>query len=232
LRRALAITAAALVVAGTIGAAVAPPFSLDNPRKLNLWYRLDVEAQQAAWLASADTGPLPPQLASAASFARTPVAALEWVPTLRAYPAPAPRISLSPPELSVAERRTTGTGRIVRARLRSIRAAPIAGFAAPRGRVLSVRMNGVASMEVSSKNLVAGSITEAATWRSYICTTTGADAVEIDVEVNGMGPVDIHLWDASPGLPAAGGQLLEARPQWAVPFDTGDRTVVVAKTHL
>jgi hypothetical protein len=231
-RRAATITAAAVVVVGTIGATLVPPFSLDNPRKLTLWYRLDAQAQQAAWLASADTGPLPPQLAAAASFARTPVAALEWIPTLRAYPAPAPRLALSPPDLSVVEQRTVAAGRIVRARLRSTRSAPIAGFAVPRGRVVSVRMNGVSANDVASKNLVAASITDGAAWRSYACTTTGSLGVDVELEVSGTAPVDVHLWDASPGLPEAGRELRAARPQWAVPFDTGDRTVVVATTRL
>src|SRR5204863_231604 len=178
LRRAVLIAASAVIVAGTIAAALAPPFSPDNPRKVNLWYRLNADSQQGAWLASADTGPLPPQLAAAAPFARTPVAALEWMPKLRAYPAPAPRMTFSPPELSVEDQRTTATGRMVRGRLVSPRGAPIAGFAVPRDRVLSVRMNGVFSPDVASKNLVAAPMTDATAWRSYVCTTTGASGVE------------------------------------------------------
>ena len=232
LRRAVLIAASAVIVAGTIAAALAPPFSPDNPRKVNLWYRLNADSQQGAWLASADTGPLPPQLAAAAPFARTPVAALEWMPKLRAYPAPAPRMAFSPPELSVEDQRTTATGRMVRGRLVSPRGAPIAGFVVPRDRVLSVRMNGVFSPDVASKNLVAAPMTDATAWRSYVCTTTGASGVEIEVEVNGTGPVDVHLWDASPGLPQPGNALFAARPAWAVPFDEGDRTVIVAKTRL
>jgi hypothetical protein len=33
-------------------------------------------------------------------------------------------------------------------------------------------------------------------------------------------------------VPEAGKQLVAARPAWAVPFDSGDRTVVIAKTRL
>jgi len=232
MRRTVAVAAAAVVVLGSIAAALAPPFSVDNPRKLNLWYRLDANAQEAVWLASASTGPLPPGLAAAVPFGRAPVAALEWIPTLRAYSAPAPRILLPAPELIVEEQRSQSASRSIRARLRSHRAAGIAGFALPRDRVLSVRMNGVVFTEAASKNLVAASITDAAAWRSYVCTTTGADGVTVDLELTGTGPLDVHLWDASPGLPQPGGELLSARPAWAVPFNTGDRTVVVATRRL
>ena len=64
------------------------------------------------------------------------------------------------------------------------------------------------------------------------CTTTGGEGVEVELEITGMGPVEVHLWDASAGLPRPGGALLSARPSWAVPFNTGDRTVVLAKTTL
>src|SRR5204863_302566 len=85
------------------------------------------DSQQGAWLASADTGPLPPQLAAAAPFARTPLAALEWMPKLRAYPAPAPRMAFSPRELLVEDQRTTATGRMVRGRLVSARGGALGG---------------------------------------------------------------------------------------------------------
>jgi hypothetical protein len=231
-RDGVTFAAAAAVVVGTIAAASMAPFSPDNPRKLNLWYRLDTERQQAAWLASSNTGPLPPQLTEAAAFARTPVAALEWVPTLRAYPAPAPQLALSAPELSLVEQREVPTGRLLRAQLRSTRSAPVAGFAIPRDRVLSVRINGVPANDAASKKRVGTSLTAVPEWRSYVCTTVGAARLDVDLEVSGTGPVDVHIWDASSGLPEAGKQLVAARPSWAVPFDTGDRTVVVAKTRL
>jgi hypothetical protein len=101
-----------------------------------------------------------------------------------------------------------------------------------RDRVLSVRINGVPANDLTSKNLVAASLSDAAAWRSYVCTTVGASGVDVDIEVSGTAPLEVHLWDASAGLPDDGKQLLAARPQWAVPFDSGDRTVVVAKTRL
>ena len=136
------------------------------------------------------------------------------------------------PQLVVEDQRSHGTGRWIRARLVSRRAAAIAGLALPRDRVAAVRMNGVGFSDATSKNLVAASITDAADWRSYVCTTTGGEGVEVELEITGTDPVDVHLWDASAGLPLPGGALLSARPSWAVPFNTGDRTIVLAKTTL
>ncbi|HWE22457.1 MAG TPA: M20/M25/M40 family metallo-hydrolase, partial [Myxococcales bacterium] len=230
-RRCVAIGAAAVVAVGGIAAAFVPRFSRDNPRKLNLWYRFD-PGGDPVWLASANTGRLPPSLSSAVRFGAQPVPALPWLPKLRAYSAQAPRVLLAAPQLLLEEQRAQGSGRWIRARLRSNRAAAIAGFAVPRDRVASVRMNGVGFTETASKNLVAASITDAADWRTYVCTTTGSEGVDVELEVVGTGPVEVHLWDASPGLPLPGGALLSARPDWAVPFNTGDRTVVIAKTTL
>jgi hypothetical protein len=230
-RRAAAIAASAVVVIGFVGAVFVPRFSPDHPRKLNLWYRLDASSGPV-WLASANAGPLPAPLGTAARFGTTPVPAFPWLPHLLAYSAPAPRILLSSPVLAVEEDRVQGTGRRIRARLRSSRAAAIAGFALPRTRIGSVRMNGIALTDVTSKNRVAASITDAADWRTYVCTTMGNEGVEVEIELTGTGPVDVYLWDATPGLPLPGGDLLTARPNWAVPFNTGDRTVVSTKTIL
>jgi len=230
LRGALAFGTAAMVVTLGVAAAVAPPFSEDNPRKLNLWYRLDADAQRARWLASASTGPLPAQLAAA--FEPKPASALEWAPRVLAYAAPAATLPLARPELAIEDRRPGQGTRSIRGRLRSLRGAPLAGVALPAGRIVSVRMNGVAVPDASSKDHAGAAYGDARAWRGYVCSTTGPDGVELEVEMKGPEPVEGYLWDASPGLPEQGAPLLSARPPWAVPFQTGDRTLVVAKLRL
>ncbi|HKC60819.1 MAG TPA: M20/M25/M40 family metallo-hydrolase [Myxococcales bacterium] len=232
LRGAVAFGTAAVAVTLAVAAAVLPPFSADNPRKLNLWYRLDAESQQARWLASAGMGPLPVQLAAAAPFERKPAPALEWAPRLQAYAAPAGAIPMAKPELVVAENQLAGATRKIRARLRSPRGAPVAGVVLPVARVVSVRMNGVAVPGTVSKNLVGAPHGDTREWRGYACATLGPSGVELELELNGPDPVDAYLWDASPGLPEQGAALLSARPAWVVPFQTGDRTLVVAKLRL
>ena len=231
-RGALAFGTGAVVVTLAVAAAVLPPFSADNPRKLNLWYRLDADAQQARWLASASTGPLPAQLAAAAPFDRTPASALEWAPRVLAYVAPAAAIQLARPELAVEEQRPGQGTRSIRARLRSRRGAPLAGLALPAARMVSVRMNGVPVPDAPSKDHAGAAYGDARGWRGYVCSTTGPDGVELEVELKGAEPVEGYLWDASPGLPEEGAPLLSGRPPWAVPFQTGDRTMVVAKLRL
>jgi Peptidase family M28 len=232
LRGGLAFGTAALVVTLAAAAAVVAPFSADNPRKLNLWYRLDADAQKARWLASASAGPLPEQLAAAAPFERNPVPALEWAPRPLAYAAPAPAIALAKPELAVEDQLPGQRTRKVRARLRSLRGAPVAGIALPAARVVSMRMNGVVGPDAASKNRVGAAYGDARAWRSYVCTTTGPLGVQLELELSGPDPVEAYVWDASPGLPQQGAALLSARPAWAVPFQTGDRTLVVGKLRL
>jgi len=232
IRGALAFGAAVLVVTAAVAAAAAQPFSADNPRKLNLWYSLDAGANEARWLASASTGPLPRELAAAAPFGRAPGAALPWAPRVQAYSAPAPALALAAPELVVEEQRSEGGTRSIRARLRSPRGASLAGIALPAERVRSVRMNGTSGPDTSSKNRVGAAFGDLRSWRGYVCTTTGSEGVRIELELSGTGPVEAYLWDASPGLPEQGAAIFSARPAWAVPFQTGDRTLVVGKVRL
>src|SRR6267143_1884699 len=232
IRGALAFGAAALAVTAAVAAAAALPFSADNPRKLNLWYSLDADTKEARWLASAATGPLPPGLASAAPFDHAAIAALPWAPRVQAYAAPAPALPLARPEMVVEEQRSEGGGRSIRARIRSPRAAALAGIALPAERVVSVRMNGTRVPEAASKNQVGAPYGGSSSWRGFVCTTTGSEGVRIEVELSGPGPVDAYLWDASQGLPEEGAQLSSARPPWAVPFQTGDRTLVLSKLRL
>ena len=231
-RGALAFGTMALVVTAAVAAIAAAPFSPDNPRKLNLWYRLDAETREARWLASAGTGPLPPQLATAAAFGRSPAAALEWAPRVQAYSAPAPAVPLAAPELTVEQQRPGPGTRSVKARLRSPRGAPVAGIALPAGRVVSIRMNGVAVPDAPSKNVVGAPFGDARAFRGYVCATMRGEGEQIELELTGEGPLDLYLWDASPGLPEQGAGIFAARPPWAVPFQTGDRTLVVAKLRL
>jgi len=231
LRGAVSFGTAAVAFTLAVAAAIAPPFSADNPRKLNLWYRLDADAQQARWLASASTGPLPASLAAAAPFERKPAPALEWAFGDLAYAAPAAAVPLARPELALLEQIASQQGRrTVRARLRSPRGAPVAGLAFPAARLLSMKMNGVQVPEDGAKSSRAHR--QARDWRGSICTTMGPSGVEVELELSGPDPVEAYVWDASPGLPEQGASLLAARPAWAVPFSTGDRTVVFGKVRL
>jgi len=231
-RRALVAVAGAIAAIAALAAAIAPPFDADNPRKLNLWYRLDAATREARWLASASTGRLPREMSAAAPFRQASVPALEWAPGVHAYMAPAPTLPLAPPELAVDDQRSGGGKRSLRARLRSPRGARLAGIALPALRIASVRMDGVLVPQSSSKNRVGAAFGDGQTWRGYVCTTTAAGGTVVEIEFSGEAPVDAYLWDASPGLPADAAALLTSRPAWAVPFQTGDRTLVVSKLRL
>ena len=160
------------------------------------------------------------------------MSALGWAASVQAYSAPAAVVPLSKPELAVAEQRANRGTRSIRGRLRSPRGAALAGIALPAARLVSVRMNGVPVPDAPSKNRVGAAYGDARAWRGYVCTTTGLEGVELELELSGPDPLEAYVWDASPGLPELGAALLAARPAWAVPFQTGDRTIVVSKVRL
>ena len=55
---------------------------------------------------------------------------------------------------------------------------------------------------------------------------------ELTIELPEAGPLGFTLWDTSGGLPAQGEPLLRARPDWAVPSQLGDTTVVRVRGGL
>jgi hypothetical protein len=62
--------------------------------------------------------------------------------------------------------------------------------------------------------------------------TLPAAGAEVELVFRGEGPLELWVWDGSPGLGPAARPLLRARPDWAVPIHRGDRELVARKLVL
>ncbi|MCA1826791.1 MAG: hypothetical protein ABR567_09455, partial [Myxococcales bacterium] len=218
--RAVAIPAAAASVALAVAAALAPAFSRDNPKHENLV--LLVDEGKARWVVEG-TSSLEPSFRAAAQFGEKPEAPLGWLPRYKAFVAPAAAVVIEPPRLTGA-RIESGT---LRATLVSPRGAARAGVVAPEGRVRAIRLDGQSPLALTAKNRIARSPLAMPGMIDLRWETMTPEGVPLEMDLEGDGPIEITLWDQSPGVPAEGKALLGARPAEACPVQDGDRTLVV-----
>jgi hypothetical protein len=212
--------------------AFAKPFTLENPRHLNLGFHLDATARRAWWELDQAGPDLPPALTQVASFSQDETSPLPWLPRYKVHVAPAPLFPLAQPELRVAENVPTKTGRRVRARLVSRRNAPEAGIAVPSARIRSLTMEGRQLPSSPKNRRKSFSAFSDAGLSELRCVTLPPEGVEISIEISGAEPLVAFVWDASPGLPPQGRFLLEARPKDACPVQNGDETLVSHQISL
>lgn len=220
-RRLLAASATAGVIAAAIGALL-PHYSAQSPQRLSLAFHHDASSGTSRWLVDASSGRIPAPVLSAGGFGSILVSpspwAGGWLP--RALAAPAEPLALSPPVLDVVADERRGTQRVVRLRARSTRGARHLTLHLPRqANVSEVRVAG-----------------ERATVRpahdESTLTYLGDTRQGVEIELTFAGELGVQVSDHTPGLPPAGNVLDAARPDWAVPSQLGDATVVSARSRL
>jgi hypothetical protein len=229
-RFALGVAALSLLVVCTALVLVRPPFTAAAPQPVPL-VELHLEGGGAPggrhrWLVPASGGPVPDAWWDW-SFGPRPVEPYPWSPRSRAWAAEAPGPSPAPPELLVASVERGGGGLRVRARLRSPRGAPWAGVMAPSERWELARVESVDALrrDAAPEGAAGG-------WQGVEHVTLPRGGAELELRFRGEEPVELWLWDGSPGVSPAGAALLGVRPAWAVPIHRGDRTLVARRLVL
>ena len=96
----------------------------------------------------------------------------------------------------------------------------------------AIRLDGQTSPELTSKNLIARSPWTPLGMIDLRWETMTAEGVPLEMDLDGDGPLEVLVWDQSPGLPAEGKALLAARSPEACPVQDGDRTLVVRKVRV
>lgn len=214
----------AVVVVGAAAFAVAlgqEPYSAERPRRLSVLYHLDADSGAGRWIVGADA-PLPPQLASVASFGAAERAFAWDADDAESFVAPASGVAAPAPEVTIEEVDATDEGRTIRLRLRSRRGARIAALLVPESAgVRSVRIEGreLPAYPEHRREVYVGV-------EVYGVVALPASGVRVELDVAAPGPVESVVWDLSEGLPEEGEALRSARPRWAVPSHGGDRTMV------
>jgi hypothetical protein len=222
-RRFLLPAAAALAALVLAGLSLAVPRATrERPERLNLDYFLDASAGRASWLASPESGALPPSLSAAAPFQKRPHP-LPWGDPN--FQATAPRLELPGPTLELVESSADTRGVRLRVRMRSHRGAPVTRMAIPAAglvEVLHVQGQGLPPAKPPTRIVEGG-------WRFVSVLTTPPEGVEVELLL-APGPAEIQVLDRSNGLPDAAAALRAARPEWCSPTASGDVVVVRGRT--
>ncbi|HEX9671029.1 MAG TPA: M28 family peptidase, partial [Thermoanaerobaculia bacterium] len=198
-----------------------PPFTPASPQAVNVGFHQAFDApgrivrSRLYSYSAPEPQRLPRPLARAAAWRDEPQPLYPWL-DVRVLEAPAPALELPPPELVVV-----GDGSL---RMISRRAAPIVGLAVPPGAgVRGVKVAGTPVPEVEGHGSVASGSTPG--WRVLTYTGAPPEGVEVELVLDGGGPLDLYVFDRSYGLPPAGERVVRRRPPTAVPLGGGDVTV-------
>jgi hypothetical protein len=227
----------ALVCAGVAFATA--PYSEESPQAVAIQHYEEVDqgagSTEARWLVRTNR-PFPQALREAAKFGETSETAYPWGPPLyRAFQAPAPRLELPAPQMSVLEDSAAGGGgkrdgkRRLRLLLTSNRQSPTAGILIPNeAKLESARVEGQeVPLRGSHKFGPTGG-----SWTELSMMTMPPEGVEMEVVLGSAQPLEWYVYDMSPGLPPAGEALVRARPPAAVTFQDGDTTLVARKMKV
>jgi hypothetical protein len=225
LQQALILAAALCTGIGLVAAALLPRHSAESPQRLNLRYYLDADTQRAQWIADPAAGPLPALLLQAAPFALSAQPLFAWSGPM--WIAPAPRLPMSAPQLSVLSAVRVAARVHYRIHIGSARAAPIIGVAfPPEATVSSVQLEGDATPALAATPRRIGN-----GWSQLRLFSVPPAGQDLSFDASGSA-FSLKLLDESPGLPAPGAALQRARPSVAVPSHGGDVTIVTRDYRL
>ncbi len=229
-KRAVGRLLGAALIAALVGGTSAwllGPYSREHPQRLNLvhqqWTALD-GTRDAAWRVASYGEALPVEIAAVARFDSTPSYAPWLLDAGRAYRAPVDPIpGLEPPRLVDVRTEWVPEGRRIRARLISPRGAAVCQLGWLRGApVAEVRVQGQLLRNLRGLGSHVG----------FVCPTTPAVGVQIELLLRGVDPLQLQLGDQSAGLPAAAQRLQDARPATSCPSQLGDRTLCLRVVEL
>lgn len=228
-RRLLPIAAFVLAVAAAAAAFASAPYSPESPQPVAIQFHQDADGGEARWIVRS-TRPMPAALRQAARFGEQPEQIHPWMPAgFRVPKAPAPRLDVPGPQVSVLEDSAAGGKRRLRLLVTSNRQAPIAGLFLPPGAKLeSARMDGQAVPLQGPRKL--GQPRDA--WTELSMMTMRPDGVEVELVLGAAQPLELYVYDTSNGLPPTAEPLRKARPAYAVTFQDGDTTTISRKVRI
>ncbi len=202
-------------------ALLVPTYEANSPRHLNLEYVDDGVGPR--WL----TDRILPEIQSAAQFNPVPQLMYEWtLPPAMGIVAPAPPLTLPPPEVHVIRDERQKGGRRLTLQIRSARNAPRIAILFHAPSFVAMRVNGVIPPRSGRRRSALGP-----GWHRV--SVRGASEMTLELVMTRDEPIDCAVIDSSFGLPAAGAALAQARDAAvAVPVQEGDLTTLLRRVRL
>jgi hypothetical protein len=217
--RAVTLCAAGALLLGGAMAALAAPYSAWRPQHLNLTW-IEEAGAATATVAASSPNPLPARLRDAATLERRSV--FPWDSEEQADAADVTALGAPAPSLASIEAADDG---FVRLQITPASGALATVLWVPVARIEdSVRVEGRTTTSTPRPDGVASYR------RLYFVAPPAAFVVEVKLRPGA--PETAYLVDVHAGLPAAAAALGAARGELAVPFHSGDRTLVYRKVTL
>ncbi|MGA7062666.1 MAG: M20/M25/M40 family metallo-hydrolase [Candidatus Acidiferrales bacterium] len=221
-----ALAGIATVIA-VFAAIVAPVFSAKSPEHVNLEYVQEADSGRSQWVVYPASGRLPESLGLATNFRRQETGPYPWIAE-PSFVVSAPHLDLPPPTFTILELSAATGKRMYRALLRSERGAPEAGVLfPPDSGIESVSAENEALPPESEKlrRRVNG-------WYVFHFSAMPAKGVELRFTLPAGKAVEVYALDTTYSLPLEGLFLQKARPLTAVPYGSGDRTIISRRVEL
>ena len=216
-----------VAVVGPVGALIAPPYSVKAPERVNIRYWEDADSGNAQWVVVPASGRLPEPIRVAANLSRAERGPFPWEPGA-VFVAPAPNLRLAAPTFTILESSEIGGEQSYRALIRSERGAPEAMVLFPAGSMISSLRVRDCSMPANALRLE----TYTGGWAMVRIAAMPTEGVDIRFTLPRGRSVQVYIVDATYGLPAAGGFLLNSRPLTATPSQDGDVEIVSRRVEL
>jgi hypothetical protein len=186
-------------LAATVVAGMQPAYTASAPQRLNLRH---VEKDGKAWMLADPVARLPENLRGAANFSERPGPLVMW----RGYVAETGDVGFPAPSASV-----TRHGQVLTVDLHGSDAA--AGMLLPLQGLAAITIGDVRQVIREGQVLVA-------------CGTADCAGLHMVLEFSGTVPKSLLLAETRYGLPKSAAEIVQARPDWAMPSGQGDMTYI------
>jgi len=196
-------------------------YGLAHPKPSMLSYVLDAGHGKALWTSSAArVDPWTANYVSASPVrAKLPDFYPDWLP-IEFIQHEAPALPLLPPQAELLENSVAGETRALHLRITSPRHARVIHVGIAQTEVLNASVDGHDLGRPSEARWY-----QPGHW-SFDYANPPAKGIDLQLRVQGTGPISLVLIDRSSGLPSIPGANLPPRPLDSMPFHSGDQTMV------
>jgi Peptidase family M28 len=224
--RAYAGGAALIVIVGSGVTLVMPAYSTQMPQRTLLWYLLDADAGQAAWLLQPDSKSLPPQVA----LHTTRKAQQKTLPTgIIAGPvvSTAPHLDYPAPLLQILGVENRASTVFYHLHVRSVRNAPEIELAVADDRVVE------ATLDLGAEHKLPAHFwhtADGSRWLQLIGVPP--EGLDLTLETSNATDLAVTVLDRSYGVPETAVALRSAQPALTTQSQDGDLTIVYRSVRL
>jgi hypothetical protein len=217
-RPALAV-AGGVALLGWSAAAAAPAYTQDRQQRFSIEYAFDANRGAAKWAVANGQAQLPDSYSAAGPWTTSEV---PWSSAPR-WTAPAPKLPVETPRVTVLRQREVPGGRQVTFRLSSAGARSVV-LQAPSKAMLRTVRSGTFTRPVSAAKGEAK--------YTIGCSGRSCAGAVFDIVLASRAPVEWLVIATTPGLPTEAKPLVQSRPIFARPQYTPDATISISRVRM